>query len=780
MEAYCVKCKTKREMSDARALFTAAGAPATQGVCPVCGSKMYRMGRTPAHAELGEPEPPRDGKKLVIVESPAKARTVGKFLGAGYDVEASVGHVRDLPKNRLGVDLEHDFEPRYVIPSSKDPRKDMRPVVSRLRELARKASEIYLATDPDREGEAISWHLAAVLEPVARRRPMHRVEFHEITRDAIAEAFSQPRAIDQQRVYAQQARRILDRLVGYKLSPLLREKIGRKGLSAGRVQSVAVRLIVEREREIQAFQPQEYWTIAADLAKLPDNGKLPPSFSARLLRIDGAEADIPDEARARALVGELERAAYRVARVERKERRRNPAAPFITSTLQQEASRKLGMAPRRTMAIAQALYMGKEVGDGEIVGLITYMRTDSTNVAAVAQAEARDYIAGRYGQDYVPEQPPVYKTRAKGAQEAHEAIRPTSVLREPAALKSYLDRDEYRLYDLIWKRFIASQMEAAVLDVVSVDVEAAGQRFLLRAGGSTVRFPGFLAVYEEGHEEGDLLEPEDESRGMVLPDLNEGDVVEARAIVPEQHFTAPPPRYTEAALIRALEEDGIGRPSTYAAIMETVVNRGYIERVERKLVPTDMGMLVTDLLTAHFADVVTVGFTAEMESELDQVASGELEWVPMLRNFYGPFSADLARAQVEMPQVTIEPEPYGEDCPECGRPLMLKRGRFGKFVGCSGYPACRFSKAIPLPGVRCPECGGEIVEKKTRKGGRRFFSCANFKRDDPSGCKFSTWNMPIPTPCPECGGLLVEASKDGAKCLKCERTFVLEAIQAQA
>jgi DNA topoisomerase-1 len=727
----------------------------------------------------------------VIVESPAKARTVGKFLGENYTVEASIGHVRDLPKNRLGVDIEHDFEPRYVIPSSKDPRRDMRPVVARLRELAKRAAEVYLATDPDREGEAISWHLAAVLAPVTRQRPVQRVEFHEITREAVAEAFAHPRPIDERRVNAQQARRILDRLVGYKLSPLLRAKLSRKGLSAGRVQSVAVRLVVEREREIQGFQAQEYWTIAAELARLPENGAPPPSFMARLQRINGGERvggervngngsgepKLTDEAGALAVVRELELLSYRVARVERKERRRNPAAPFITSTLQQEASRKLNMSPRRTMAVAQSLYMGKEVGDDEVVGLITYMRTDSTNLAASAQGEARDYIGERYGADYVPEQPPVYKTRSKGAQEAHEAIRPTSVLRDPAALKPYLERDEFRLYDLIWKRFVASQMAAAVLDVVSVDITAGEERYLFRATGSTVKFAGFLAVYEESHEEGEPVDPEEEARGTQLPELREDEALDLRGVLPEQHFTQPPARYTEAGLIRALEEDGIGRPSTYAAIMETVVNRGYVERVDRRLVPTEMGMLVTDLLTEHFPRVLDVGFTAEMEDHLDQVATGELEWVPMLHTFYGPFAESLEQAERAMPQITIEPEPYGEDCPECGRPLMLKRGRFGKFVGCAGYPECRFSKAIPLPVVRCPECGGEIVEKKTRKGGRRFYSCANFKADDPAGCKFSTWNRPLPVPCPACGGLLVEAGREGARCLKCSETFALDALQ---
>jgi DNA topoisomerase-1 len=414
-----------------------------------------------------------------------------------------------------------------------------------------------------------------------------------------------------------------------------------------------------------------------------------------------------------------------------------------------------------------------------MVGLITYMRTDSTHVAESAQAEARNYIVERFGAQYVPPQPPVYKTRAKGAQEAHEAIRPTSVLRDPASLKAYLERDEYRLYDLVWKRFVASQMAPAIMDAVSVDITA-GTEYLFRASGSTVKFPGFLAVYEEGHEEGDQPEPEEEGRGNQLPLLNDGEGLEMQRLLPEQHFTQPPPRFTEATLIRAMEEEGIGRPSTYATIMETVVNRGYVERVDRKLAPTEIGMLVTDLLLQHFPRVMDIGFTAEMETELDQVAAGDLEWVPMLHAFYGPFVESLDRAQQEMPQITIQPEPYGEDCPRCGKPLFLKRGRFGKFVGCSGYPQCRFSKAIPLPGVRCPLCGGEIVEKKTRRGNRRFYSCANFKADDPAGCKFSTWSQPMPNPCPDCGGLLVEAGKDGAKCLKCENTFALEVLQPQA
>ncbi len=768
MQAYCVKCKTKREMNEPRPVFTGNGTPATQGTCPVCGTKLFKMGRTPAHEGL-DPEAGVDltGRpKMVIVESPAKARTVGRFLGREYTVRASVGHVRDLPANRMGVDIENGFAPRYVIPEG---RKD---VVRELRHLVKESSAVYLATDPDREGEAISWHLVQALQPAIGRRPVHRVEFHEITQEAVAHAFAHPRQIDMNRVEAQQARRILDRIVGYTLSPLLRDKLGRRGLSAGRVQSVAVRLVVEREREIQAFVPVEYWTIKAELAKheaptLPVEER--KGFIARLHRIRGQEAELHSEAEVQAVVAELEKAIYTVASVKEGERRRSPAAPFTTSTMQQEASRRLKFTAQRTMRIAQQLYEGIDLGDGA-VGLITYMRTDSTAVAEQAQAEARRFIAEKYGDAFLPPRPPQYKTRAKGAQEAHEAIRPTSVFRTPASLKPYLDAAQYRLYELIWRRFVASQMAQAVYDTIAVEILAGLQEqvekpYLFRANGSTLRFKGFLAVYEEARDED---RPEEEEGGREeIPPLTVGEILDLLRLLPEQHFTEPPPRYTEATLVRALEEYGIGRPSTYAPILATIQQRGYVERRDGRLYPTELGFVVNDLLVAHFPNYIDVGFTAEMEEDLDRIARGERQWVPVLRDFYGPFAQTLERARAAMPAAEVGNEPTGESCPECGHPLVYKHGRFGKFIGCSNFPACRYRTGIQTKtGAKCPQCGGDLIERRTRRG-RTFYGCANYKGDAPDSCTFAVWKRPLPQPCPACGGLLTEFRKDHAKCIAC-------------
>jgi DNA topoisomerase-1 len=815
MEAYCVKCKAKREMDAPQPVFTRNGTPATQGVCPVCGIKLFRMGRTPAHAGL-DPEAGLDlsGRpKMVIVESPAKARTVGRFLGKGYSVRASVGHVRDLPSNRFGVDVENDFEPRYVIPVK---RKD---VVRELKADVKKSSEIYLATDPDREGEAISWHLTEALEKAIGPRPVHRVEFHEITQDAIAHAFAHPREIDMQRVDAQQARRILDRLVGYTLSPLLRDKLGRRGLSAGRVQSVAVRLVVEREREIEAFVPVEYWSIEAELAKQAGPPSVPPAlalskvegsggderggqraFIARLHRIHGEEPELHSEADVQAVVGELERSAYVVASVKEGQRRRNPAAPFVTSTLQQEASRRLGFTARRTMALAQQLYEGVNLGDGP-VGLITYMRTDSVNVAEQAQAEARQFVVEKYGQDFVPAEPPRYKTRVKGAQEAHEAIRPTSVTRTPASLKAYLDRSQARLYALIWERFVASQMAPAVYDTIAVEILATppvppasfdagpsaraqdkcgGEKergYLFRASGSSLRFKGFLAVYEEARDED--AKTEEEGQREEIPPLSVDEMLDLLRLLPEQHFTQPPPRYSEASLVRALEEYGIGRPSTYAPTLATIQQRGYVQRRDGRLHPTEVGVVVNDLLVEHFPDYIDVGFTAQMEDDLDLIASGEREWIPVLHAFYDPFAATLERAREEMPEVQMGNEPIGEDCPKCGSPLVTKYGRFGKFIGCSNFPACRYTRQILVEtGIKCPECGGDIVEKRTRRG-RTFYGCSNYDASDEQSCRFASWKRPLKQACPACGGLLVEARKERAKCVACEEEFALSEIEPE-
>jgi DNA topoisomerase-1 len=650
-----------------------------------------------------------------------------------------VGHIRDLPANRMGVDVEHDFQPRYVIPGKK---KD---VVRKLRDRAGKASEVYLATDPDREGEAIAWHLKAALKKELRGIPVHRVEFHEITEQAIDQAFAHPRQIDELRVDSQQARRILDRVVGYTLSPLLREKMGRRGLSAGRVQSVALRLICEREREIEAFVPVEYWTIEAELQKqqgAPEKDRLP--FLARLFKVRGEDPVLNNEADAQAIVDDLEGATYGVEKVTRRERRRNPAAPFMTSTLQQEASRKLGFNAKRTMAVAQALYEGKDVGGGERVGLITYMRTDSVAVAEAAQAEAREVIRERYGEEYLPPEPPRYKSRAKGAQEAHEAIRPTGVRRDPTSLKEYLNRDELRLYRLIWERFVASQMAPAILDQTSVDILAGPAEdekpYLFRATGSIIKFPGFLKVYEEGREE---EEPEEEGQGVQLPPLEKGEELDLLRLLPKQHFTQPPPRYTDASLIRALEEYGIGRPSTYAPTMTTLLQRRYVGRDRKRLIPTSLGFTVNDLLVQFFDDLINVTFTAEMEEKLDEIATGEVDWVPMLHEFYGPFAHEVEVAREEMPNLEFKPEPTGELCPECGKPLLYRDGRYGRFIGCSGWPKCRHTEPIPLPGVTCPECGGSIVERRARRG-RVFYGCINYRPDDETSCQWTTWKKPEP------------------------------------
>ncbi|HFD39922.1 MAG TPA: type I DNA topoisomerase, partial [Anaerolineae bacterium] len=580
-------------------------------------------------------------------------------------------------------------------------------------------------------------------------------------------AFAHPRDIDRLRVDAQQARRILDRVVGYTLSPLLRQKLSRKGLSAGRVQSVALRLVCEREREIQAFVPVEYWSIEAELKKQEAGGKRQEaggrrqeagsrSFWAKLVKVRGKEPDLKTGEEAQAIVDDLEGAVYRVQKVTRRERKRRPAPPFTTSTMQQEASRRLRFTAKKTMALAQALYAGKEIG-GERVGLITYMRTDSVAVAESAQQEARRLILDRFGEPYLPPRPPRYKTKTKGAQEAHEAIRPTSVRRDPASLKPYLSRDEHRLYTLIWKRFLASQMAPAVLDQTSVDIAAGSasskpalQRgpaadgaeaapapeppYLFRASGSVIKFPGFLKVYEEAKEE----EEAGDKKSVRLPPLTQGEILDLLQLLPKQHFTQPPPRYSDATLIRALEEYGIGRPSTYAPTLSTLLQRHYVVREQKKLRPTELGFIVNDLLVAHFADIINIGFTAEMEEKLDQVATGEQAWVPMLREFYAPFARLVEEARLHMPQVDLKPEPTGEMCPECGQPLVIRLGRYGKFIGCSGWPKCRYTQPLPVPGVVCPRCGGAVVEKRTKKG-RKFYGCINYPT-----CDWAAWKLPRP------------------------------------
>jgi len=707
---------------------------------------------------------------LVIVESPAKARTVGRFLGKDYIVRASVGHVRDLPSNRMGVNIENDFEPRYIVPSK---RKD---VVRELRHDVKNSSEIYLATDPDREGEAISWHLTEALESAIQWRPVKRVEFHEITGDAIEHAFSNPRKIDMERVEAQQARRILDRIVGYTLSPLLRDKMGRRGLSAGRVQSVAVRLVVDREREIEAFVPDEYWSLEAELAKQEEE---PQTFFARLHRIHGEKLDLQSQAEVQEVIADLEQSTYTVTNVKEGQRRRRPSPPFTTSTMQQEASRRLSFTARRTMRYAQQLYEGIDLGDGP-VGLITYMRTDSVNVAEQAQANARKYIEEKYGKKYMPAEPPQYKTKAKGAQEAHEAIRPTSVFRTPREMKPFLDRNQYRLYRLIWRRFVSSQMSRAVYDTIAVEIEAgpAGESdgkdrpYLFRASGSSLRFKGFLIVYEEAKDDEDREAVE--GTREEIPPLAVDESVDLVDLLPDQHFTQAPPRFSEATLVRAMEEYGIGRPSTYAPTLSTIQQRAYVQRRDGRLYPTEVGMVVNDLLVKYFPDYIDTDFTAQMEEDLDQIAEGEREWVPVLRDFYDPFAGTLEQARASMPDVEMGNQPTGEMCPECGHPLIYKYGRYGKFIGCSNFPECRYSQQILIKtGVPCPECDGELVEKRTRRG-RTFYSCSNYRNDDEESCQFAVWKRPLPQPCLECGGLLTEGRKGWAKCVACEEEFELE------
>jgi DNA topoisomerase-1 len=786
--AYCVKCREKREMLSPEPTFTASGSPGTRGTCSVCGTGMFKMGATPAHEGLPKPEVKVKPKKtknnrkgrLVIVESPAKARTVGRFLGRGYVVKASVGHVRDLLRSQLSVDVESDFAPKYRVP------KEKRPVVKELKAAAKQAKEVYLATDPDREGEAIAWHLIEATDIDEERA--RRVVFHEITNNAIAEAFAHPRGVDMNRVNAQQARRILDRLVGYKISPLLWENV-RGRTSAGRVQSVALRLVVEREREIMSFVPEEYWSIRAELAKhIPPH----PSFIAKLTKIRGEKVDLKNEADTHLIVEELERSTYVVSDVRRGERKRKPAPPFITSTMQQEASRRLGFTARRTMRTAQQLYEGIELGEQGTVGLITYMRTDSPTVAAEAQTTARDFIAQRYGEDYVPAKPPKHKTKAKGAQEAHEAIRPTDIRREPKLVKQFLTRDQYRLYNLIWQRFVASQMAQAVYDTMSVDVIAdsewqfagirllsaeqlaglSGQpKYLLRASGSRVRFPGFLAVYEETRDE-DAAPEEDSSD--ILPDVEVGEIVDLVQLLPEQHFTQPPPRYTEATLVRTLEEYGIGRPSTYAPIISTIQDRGYAERRERRLHPTELGFVVNDLVVEYFTDIVDVSFTARMEEDLDLIARGEREWVPVLQEFYGPFERAVNRAEETMQKVSVADQVTGEKCEKCGHDMIIKWGRYGKFIACSNFPTCRNTKPyLEKIGVSCPECGGDLAEKRSRKK-RIFYGCSNYPE-----CNFVSWKKPLPQPCPTCGGLLVMKNKQWAQCINCEEQVEVDKLVAQ-
>jgi DNA topoisomerase-1 len=682
-------------------------------------------------------------KNLVIVESPAKAKTIAKILGKDFQVKASAGHIRDLPKKGLGVDIKKNFVPQYEVLEEKSE------VVKDLREAAAKAKVVYLAPDPDREGEAIAWHLANILREDGGDPTLKRIEFNEITKEAIQRAIKHPRDIDVMRVDAQQARRVLDRLVGYKISPLLWQKV-RRGLSAGRVQSVAVRIICDREKEIQAFKPQEYWSIAGELAK----GKA--AFTAELVKWGGKKLDVDNEKAAMKIVEALKQADAKVAKIATKDQKRQPTAPFITSTLQQEASRRFGFTVKRTMTLAQQLYEGIELGEEGPVGLITYMRTDSTRIAKEAQEEAKEYITERWGKEYLPTEQRVFKSK-KGAQDAHEAIRPTSVRRTPDQMKKNLTPDQLKLYRLVWERFMASQMANAALSVLTVEIEAGSG--VLRVSDTKVVFPGYQVLYTELSEnEGD--EPE-AAKPSKLPDLVEGDALKLKDVLPKQHFTQPPPRFTEASLVKALEEQGIGRPSTYAPTIGTIQERGYVTKEGRALQPTELGFQVNDQLVQHFPNIVDVGFTADMETKLDNVEQGGEPWQDLIGNFYKPFAETLKVAAKEMKPVAI---PSGIMCETCGKEMLIKSGRFGEFLACSDYPTCKTTKPlIKKLGMKCPICKeGEVIIKKSRTG-KTFYGCERWP-----DCSFTSWDQPTEIKCPKSGDMMViKRSKAGRSFMLC-------------
>lgn len=747
-------------------------------------------------------------ENLVIVESPAKAKTIARFLGKKYEVRASMGHVRDLPKSKMGIDTEKNFEPSYTVPA------DKRKVIAELKSKIKSNTNIWVATDEDREGEAIGWHLLQALKVDPKKHDIKRIVFHEITKNAILKSIENPREIDQSLVDAQQARRILDRLVGYELSPLLWKKI-RYGLSAGRVQSVAVRLIVEREREIEAFNPEEYWDLAGLFI-----GDAKEKFDAQLAYIKGKKAEIGNEKSSNEILKDLKGADYEVTKVQEKDAKRNPAAPFITSTLQQEASRKLGFSVKKTMMIAQQLYEGVDTGSGT-AGLITYMRTDSFNLSQTALDQAKTVIKDLYGKEYVNATPRIYK-KAKGAQEAHEAIRPTDLAMTPESITKYLNKDQFRLYELIWKRTIACQMKEAKLKNLIVEIEASSKGkalpYVFKATGQTITFQGFMKVYVEGTD--DEAEAKIGPKEKLLPPLKEGETVKCEKLDANQHFTKPPPRYTEASLVKKLEAEGIGRPSTYAPTIGTVIARGYVEKEKRVLKPTDTGMVVNDLLVKHFAQIVDYKFTAKMEETLDSIAEGKEKWVPVLKEFYGPFHKNVVEKEKSIKRSDIvneesdevcdkcgnpmviklgrfgkflscsnypecknakpiikegeeeksqmdkdlEKKLSGKKCDKCGKPMEIKTGRFGEFLGCSGYPDCKNIQAIvKFAGVKCPDCKeGQLIERRTRKAGKIFYGCNKFPK-----CKFATWDKPVEGKCSACKGMLVE-KKDVIICNDCK------------
>ena len=684
-------------------------------------------------------------KNLVIVESPSKAKTIGKFLGRSYKVVASLGHIRDLPKSRMGVDVENNYHPDYISIRGKGD------VIKELRKDAKNAKAIYLASDPDREGEAIAWHVSNILKLDDKQK--NRVTFNEITKDAVKEAFKEPRTINMDLVDAQQARRVLDRLVGYSISPILWKKV-KKGLSAGRVQSVALNLIIQRENEIKQFKPEEYWTIDAEFAHGQDH------FQASFYGENGKKVRLHNNDDVQAVLGKLDkRKNFAITKVVRKERKRQPQPPYTTSTMQQDANRRLNFRTRKTMMAAQMLYEGIDIKQGAPVGLITYMRTDSTRIASIAKHEASKFIHEKYGGEYAAIKP-VKGKLPEGAQDAHEAIRPTSVYRTPAEMKPYLTNDHYKLYSLIWSRFVASQMTPQVVDTMTVDLEQAGVNF--RANGSKVKFPGFTKVYKRGEEKDNLL-----------PDLDEGDTAKMVSDNPEQHFTQPPARYTEAALIKTLEQNGVGRPSTYAPTLDTIQRRYYVRLVSRHFEPTELGEIVNRIIEQQFPEIVNAKFTADVEGELDQVEEGKQNWIKVVDSFYQPFSKEVKDAEEKVDKIQMRDELAGMDCEICGAPMVVKMGRYGKFYACSRFPKCRNTKAIVKDtGVTCPKCHqGTVVERKSKKN-RVFYGCSRYP-----DCDFVSWDKPIGRQCPKDGHYLVEKKVKGGKQVVCPNGDYQEAVQ---
>lgn len=678
-------------------------------------------------------------KYLVIVESPAKAKTIEKYLGRNYKVVASVGHIRDLPKSKMGIDIENNYEPHYISIRGKGD------VIKSLKAAAKKAEKVYLAADPDREGEAIAWHLAYLLGLDLKDK--NRVVFNEITKEAVKAAFKEPRTINVDLVDAQQARRILDRLVGYSISPILWRKV-KKGLSAGRVQSVALKMIIDRENEIREFKPEEYWSIDGNFQK----GR--KKFKANFWGVDGKKKKLPNAEAVKEITSQIDGKDYDVTKVEKKERKRNPALPFTTSSLQQEAARKLNFRTRKTMMVAQQLYEGIALGKQGTVGLITYMRTDSTRIADSAKAEAAEFIEKTYGDEFSAHGGRKAKN-TQGAQDAHEAVRPSSVLRTPDEMKKYLDKDQLKLYTLIWSRFVASQMTPAILDTMKVTLQQNGVTFI--ANGSKVKFKGFMQVYVEGRDDGK------EDKENILPELVEGDVVKSVDIEPKQHFTQPPARFSEATLIRTLEENGVGRPSTYAPTLETIQRRYYVKLTNKRFEPTELGEIVNSLVSEFFPQIVDTHFTATMETDLDKVGEGQEKWVEVVDRFYKPFEKELTNAEEKIEKIQIKDEPAGFDCELCGHPMVIKLGRYGKFYACSNFPDCRNTKAIVKEiGVTCPVCHeGQVIERKSKKN-RIFYSCSRYPE-----CDFTSWDKPVGRPCPKCVQYLVEKKVKGGKQVVC-------------